>query len=88
MIETASEVLALKAALDDTKRSLIAHDFLVRALLTHLAVSDPKAFNGVIDGLAKAGLYGEGGDGELTREVAWELTCILEEVASGLPGKA
>lgn len=85
MIETASEVLALQAALEDAKRSLIAHDFLVRALLTHLAVSDPKAFNGVVDGLKKAVLYGEGGDGELTREVAWELTRILEDVARRLP---
>lgn len=82
-MDEAGRILALEAQLADTQRSLTAHDFLLRALLTHLALSDPEAFQGLVGGFARSGLYGEGAcGGELTREVGHELTDILEEVAA------
>jgi hypothetical protein len=85
MGDEAGRIMALEAALDDAKRSLIAHDFLLRALITHLALSDPAAFEGLVGGLTRSGLYGEqAGAGALTREVAWELTSMLEDIAAGV----
>lgn len=81
-MDEAGRILALEAQLADTQRSLTAHDFLLRALLTHLALSEPDAFSGLVGGFARSGLYGDAASGELTREVAHELTDILEEVAT------
>ncbi|WP_374473113.1 hypothetical protein [Phenylobacterium sp.] len=84
-MDEAGRILSLEAQLEDVKRTLVAHDFLLRALLTHLALSDPEAFGGLIGGFAKSGLYrAEGSAGDLTREVAYELTQLLEEVAASL----
>ena len=85
MADEATRIMALEAALEDAKRSLVTHDFLLRALLTHLALSEPQAFEGLIGGFTKSGLYGSHGPvGELTREVAWELTAMLEDIAAGV----
>lgn len=85
MADESTRILALEAALDDAKRSLVAHDFLLRALLTHLALSEPRSFEGLIGGFTKSGLYGsQGSAGELTREVAWELTTMLEDIAASV----
>ncbi|WP_334165048.1 hypothetical protein [Phenylobacterium sp.] len=81
-MDEAGRILALEAQLADTQRSLTAHDFLLRALLTQMALSDPDAFQGLVGGFARAGLYGDGTAGGLTREVGHELTDILEEVAA------
>jgi len=86
MGDESGRIMALEAALDDAKRSLIAHDFLLRALLTHLALSDPQAFDSLVGGFTRSGLYGTGGaGGDLSREVAWELTSLLEDIAANLP---
>lgn len=81
-MDEAGRILALEAQLADTQRSLTAHDFLLRALLTHLALSEPDAFQGLVGGFTRSGLYGDGAAGGLTREVGHELTDILEEVAA------
>lgn len=81
-MDEAGRILALEAQLADTQRSLTAHDFLLRALLTHLALSEPDAFQGLVGGFARSGLYGDGAPSGLSREVAHELTDILEEVAA------
>jgi hypothetical protein len=83
--DEAGRIMALEAALEDAKRSLIAHDFLLRGLLTHLALSEPRAFEGLVGGLTRSGLYGShAAAGELTRDVAWELTSMLEDIAASL----
>ncbi|HVI33800.1 hypothetical protein [Phenylobacterium sp.] len=81
-MDEAGRILALEAQLADTQRSLTAHDFLLRALLTHLALSDADAFQGLVGGFARSGFYGERAAGGLTGEVGHELTDILEEVAA------
>jgi hypothetical protein len=84
-MDLAGRILSLEAQLADAQRSLVAHDFLLRALLTHLALSDPEAFGGLIGGFAQSGLYrAEGSAGDLTREVALDLTEMIEEVAASL----
>jgi hypothetical protein len=86
MADEGTRVMALEAALEDVKRSLVTHDFLLRALLTHLALSEPRAFERLIGGFTQSGLYGTHGPaGELTREVAWELTALLEDIVARVP---
>lgn len=75
----------VEARLSRAERALAAHDMLLRAVLTHLAMTDPKAIAGIVAGFAHSRRYAEhGAQGELTREVAQELTELLEEVASSL----
>ncbi|HEY8616034.1 hypothetical protein [Phenylobacterium sp.] len=84
-MDEAGRILSLEAQLEDVKRTLVAHDFLLRALLTHLALSDPEAFGGLIGGFTQSGLYrADISAGDLTREVAHELTGMLEEVAASV----
>ncbi|WP_411288629.1 hypothetical protein [Phenylobacterium sp.] len=87
MSEDMGRVLSLEAQLEDTQRSLIAHDFLLRALLTHLALSDPQAFGGLIGGFSQSGLYRTSGSGGMTRDVAHELTTMLEDISASLKGR-
>ena len=85
MSEDMGRILSLEAQLEDTQRSLIAHDFLLRALLTHLALSDPQAFGGLIGGFTQSGLYRTtGSGGGMTRDVAHELTTMLEDISASL----
>lgn len=70
---------------DDVGRTLMAHDILLRALLTHLAMSDPQGFAGLVAGFVHSKAYAStGADGEVTREVAQQLTAMIEEIAAGL----
>lgn len=75
----------LAARLARAERSLLAHDFLLRALLTHLAVTSPQAYGALIGGFVKSKLYGSSGSaGELTREMADDLVRLLEDIAADL----
>jgi hypothetical protein len=75
----------LEARLDRAERSLAAHDMLLRAILTHIAMSDPQALAGVVGGLTHSRRYDDPGPaGALTREVAQELTTLIEDVAASL----
>jgi hypothetical protein len=75
----------LAARLELAERSLVAHDFLLRALLTHLAVASPQSFEGIINGFANSRLYGSHGEaGELTREVTEQLVGMLEDIMSSM----
>lgn len=78
-------VESLQTQLEQAQRSLLAHDFLLRALLTHLAITSPASFEGLIGGFTRSRLYSSNGEaGELTREVAEQLTSMLEEIARSL----
>ena len=63
MIEDATRILALEARLDETQRSLMAHDLFLRALLAHLAVADPRAFDQLERTLSGLKMFREGGAG-------------------------
>ncbi len=77
--------LDLEARIALAERSLLAHDFILRALLTHLALTSPKSFEGVIAGFANSRLFGSTGTaGDLTREVTEYLTRMVEEIAASL----
>ncbi|HYG25631.1 MAG TPA: hypothetical protein VD906_01875 [Caulobacteraceae bacterium] len=74
-----------QAELDRVNRTLVAHDFLLRALLTHLALSDPRAFESLIQGFVHSRLHQASGEaGELTREIAQDLTRMVEEIAASV----
>lgn len=65
------------------ERSLMAHDLILRSLLSHLALSDPRGFEGMIDGFLKSNRYRQPGPaGDLTREVAQQLTQMFQEIAA------
>jgi len=67
------------------ERSLLAHDLILRSVLTHLAMSDPRGFEAMIGGFLNSNLYETPGSaGDLTREVAEQLTRLFQEVASSL----
>ena len=81
MSNDSGRILALEARLDDVERVLLAYDFLLRSLLTHLALADPGQFESLIGAFRKAGLYRAQGSGvELTGEVARDLTAMLDEI--------
>lgn len=85
MDDQAGRILSLEASLADVQRSLTVHDLLLRAVLTHLALSEPEAFRSLIDGFAKSGLYGfDPLRGAMTYEVSATLTEMFEEVAAGV----
>lgn len=85
MIDNTTRILALEARLDDVQASLMAHDLLLRALLAHLAVSEPEAFNQIAERLGGLKSYREGGGGgDLPREVAEEVSDILNEITRSL----
>jgi len=75
----------LEAELARANRALAAHDFLLRALLTHLALSEPQSFQAMIGGFVHSRLHGASGEaGDLTREIAGDLTTMLEEIAASV----
>lgn len=82
MTDEVTRILALEGRLDDTQRTLMAHDLLIRALLAHLAVAEPDTFRQIGETLAGQRVFREGGaGGELPREVAQELVEILGEIS-------
>jgi hypothetical protein len=82
-MDESGRILSLEAQLEDARRAIVAHDFLLRALLSHLALNDPDAFRGLVDGFAQTGFYRPDVQApELAREVAHELTDLLDEVAA------
>jgi hypothetical protein len=88
MDDQAGRILSLESSLTDLQRSVTAHDLLLRALLTHLAMSDPKAFRGVIEGFAQSGFFGPRRlTGELTQEVSEILSGMFEEIALRVGGR-
>jgi hypothetical protein len=81
MIDDATRILALEGRLDDLQRTLMAHDLLLRALLAHLAVTEPEAFRQLAKTLGGLTVFRAGGaGGELPAEVAQELADILGEI--------
>lgn len=81
MIDDQTRILALEARLDDAQKVLMAHDLLLRALLAHLAVSEPESFRQLSETLEGLKFYrAGGGGGELPREVAQEIGEILGEI--------
>lgn len=65
------------------ERRIQAHDLILRSVLTHLALSDPRGFQAMIGGFLNSNLYDQPGSaGELTREVAEQLTRMFQEVAA------
>jgi hypothetical protein len=77
---------ALSAQLAAARRTLVAHDLLLRSLLTWLALRDPQGFQGVVGGFTRSKVYGSGGEaGALTREIADELAAMIEDIAASLP---
>jgi hypothetical protein len=67
------------------ERSLLAHDLILRSVLTHLAMTDPRGFEAMIGGFLNSNLYDTPGSaGDLTREVAEQLTHLFQEVAKSL----
>jgi hypothetical protein len=71
--------------LEALERSLLAHDLILRSVLTHLAMTDPRGFEAMIGGFLNSNLYeAPGSAGDLTREVAEQLTRLFQEVASSL----
>jgi hypothetical protein len=88
MADDTGRVLALESALADVQRSLTAHDFLLRALLTQLALTEPQAFRRLIEGFTISGFYKPTDPaGMMAGEVAHELTDLLEEIASRVEGR-
>lgn len=82
-MDETGRILSLEAQLADAQRALTAHDFLLRALLAELALSDPAAFGALVAGFQKTGFYQAKIDApDLTREVAGEITDLLDEVAA------
>jgi hypothetical protein len=82
MTDEATRILALEARLDDTQRTLMAHDLLLRALLARLAVAEPDTFRQIGDTLAGRKMFREGGaGGELPAEVTQEIVEILGEIS-------
>lgn len=63
------------------KRAVVGHEFLLRALLTHLAMTEPGAFASIIEGVRQSQRHAAGGGaGELTRDVADQLERLLAAV--------
>jgi hypothetical protein len=58
------------------QRRLDAHELLLRALLTHLAMTDAQAFGGAIGGIVRSRTVPD--------EVAQEVTILVEEIAASL----
>lgn len=76
---------SLEARVARLEKTVAAHSFLLQALLTHLAVTSPQAFGALIGGFANSKLYGmDTPSGALTREVAEQLTSMLEDIAASL----
>lgn len=81
-MDEATHILALEARLDDVQASLMAHDLLLRALLAHLALSEPEAFQRIRETLSGLKFFREGGaGGELPREVSEQISAILGEIS-------
>ena len=78
MSEDSGRILALEAMLIESQGSLMAHDVLLRALLTHLALTDPAA----IDGLARAVAAADGP--AIPEEARRQVRELLEDVADSL----
>jgi hypothetical protein len=88
MADDTGRILALESTLADVQRSLTAHDFLLRALITHLALSEPQAFRRLIEGFTLSGFYKPTDPASpIAGEVAHELTALLEEIASRVDGR-
>ena len=88
MIDNTKRILALEARLDDVQASLMAHDILLRSLLAHLAVSEPEAFKQIAARVGGLKAYREGGGGgDLPREVAEEVSEILNEITRSLAAR-
>jgi hypothetical protein len=81
MFDDTTRILALEARLDETQKLLMAHDLLLRGLLAHLAMIEPRTFEQLDRTLAGLKFFREGGaGGELPREVAEEISAILGEI--------
>lgn len=77
--------LALEAQILELQRSLTTHDFLLRALVTQLAIAEPQAFERLVAGFARSGFYhSDPSASALTREVSAELSDFLDEIASSV----
>jgi hypothetical protein len=88
MADDTGRILALESGLGDLQRSVTAHDFLLRALITHLALSDPQAFRRLIEGFTVSGFYKPTDPSSpIAGEVAHELTELLEEIARRVEGR-
>ena len=61
---------------DPIRRRLEAHQLLLRALLTHLAMVDPDSFGAIVGGLVRSG--------DVPDDVAQEVTSLVEDVAASL----
>lgn len=83
--DQSGRILALESTLVDAQRSLTAHDLLLRALLTHLALGDPGAFARLRHGVEQAEIYRDQGlSGAMTRDVAEIITAMLDEITAGV----
>lgn len=88
-MEDGGRFLALEAQILELQRSLTTHDFLLRALVTHLALSEPEAFQRMVSGFARSGFYhSELTSAALTRDVANELGDFLDEIAASVAGRS
>ena len=88
MDDQSGRILAAESALADVQRSLTAHDLLLRALLAHVALSDPAGFQGLIAGFTQSGFFGADRlTGDLTREVSDILTGMFQEVEDRVAGR-
>jgi hypothetical protein len=71
--------------LQRAERALLAQDFLLRSLLTHLALSSPAAFQALVSGFTHSKLYRTAGEaGELTRELAEQLQRMVDEIGASV----
>ena len=78
MSQDAGRILALEAMLIESQGSLMAHDVLLRALLTHLGMTDPAAIGSLARAVAAA-------DGPAIPEAARrEVREMLEDIADAL----
>lgn len=88
MDDQSGRILALESTLADAQQSLTAHDLLLRALLTHLALGDPGAFARLRHGVERAEIYRDQGlSGAMTRDVGDVIAAMLDEIAEGVSGR-
>jgi hypothetical protein len=59
-------------------RCLEAHELLLRALLTHLAMTSPDSFGAIVNGVLRSR--------NIRADVAQEVTTLVEEIAASLRG--
>ncbi len=80
--DQAGRILALESSATICRAQSDGADLLLRALLTHIALTDPQAFQGLISGFSQSGFFAHQRlTGELTHEVAEILTGMFGEIA-------